>query len=488
MHVSFDPKAYPILFVDDEPDLLDTFELNYAGEFTILTASSGREALAVVERVAVAVLVADQRMPELCGLDVIRGALERRPDVVPIILTGYTDLEVLVEALNLGRIHRYITKPWDSRELRLALTNAVEAYHLGQENTRLGAENARLVEELRRANERLAEENRFLKDREAAESGFGAIVAESEVMRQVLARARRVLDSDATVLLEGASGTGKELVARALHYEGPRRDRLFVPVNCGALTETLLEAELFGHRRGAFTGAAHDRKGLFEVAHGGTIFLDEVGDASPACQVQLLRVLQEGEIRPVGATRPVRVDVRVIAATNRDLRADVTAGWFREDLYFRLRVFPLRLPPLRERTGDVAVLVRHFLAAHALQMKRPIPSITPGAVAMLAAHDFPGNVRELENVVQRALLLAEPGEPIGEAHLLDAGIEEAPAARGGSLQDEIVRLERELVQRALALAGGNKTRAAEHLGLTYRGLLKKMQRLGMGTGGAREAS
>ena len=327
--MNIDLKSYPVLFVDDEPDIIETFVLNYQNDFTVHTALGGAEAIALLEREPVDVLVADQRMPGMPGIDVIRRALELRPRIVPIILTGFTDLDVLIDALNLGRVHRYLSKPWDSRELRLAITRAIESCHLAAENERLAAENRRLVEELKRANETLAAQNTYLKAQHAEGTGFGSIVGESPALGQAVALARRVARSDTTVLLEGRSGTGKEMFAKAIHFESPRRDQLFVAVNCGGLTETLLESSLFWHRKGAFTGAAADRRGFFEMADGGTLFLDEVSEASRALQVYLLRVLQEGEVLPVGATRPIKVDVRIIAATNRYLRDEVAKGNFR---------------------------------------------------------------------------------------------------------------------------------------------------------------
>jgi two-component system response regulator HupR/HoxA len=477
----FDYKAYPLLFVDDEPDIVETFRFGYEDAFTIHSTTSGAAALAVLEREPVAVLVTDQRMPEMAGIELIGRALAIRPDVVPIILTGYTDVEALVDAINLGRIHRYVAKPWDHQELGLTLRRAVETYHLGRENARLAVENARLVGELQRANERLTRENRFLRERAADGAGFDAIVGTSEALRRVVATARRVVDSPTTVLLEGPSGTGKELFAKAIHYEGVRSAKLFVAVNCGALSEELLASELFGHRKGAFTGALVDKKGLFETADGGTLFLDEISEASPAVQVHLLRSLQEGEVLPVGATRPVTVDVRVIAATNRDLAAEVERGRFREDLYYRLSVFRLRLPALDEHPGDIPLLAEHFLAVYSRALGRPVPPIAPQALDLLARQRYRGNVRQLGNLIERALIMAEPGRPILPADLMEDGA--APPA-SATLQEDLARYEREQIARALELTGGNKSRAARHLGITYRGLLKKMQRLGMPTGDA----
>jgi two-component system response regulator HupR/HoxA len=467
--VEVDYRRFPVLVVDDEPDILRSFSFNYGDDFDVVTADGGARALELLRTRDAAVIVADQRMPAMSGTEFLERSMAVRPDAVRIILTGYTDVEAIVDAINKSRIYRYVTKPWDSEELRLTLRRAIEAFHLTREN-------ARLVEELRRANERLAAENAFLRETDAAHE----IVGESAAMRTVLELVARVAASRTTVLVEGETGTGKELVARAIHAAGPRRDRLFVPVNCAALSEGVLESELFGHRRGAFTGAIEDRKGLFEVASGGTLFLDEISETAPALQAKLLRVLQENEVRPVGESRARTVDARVIVATNRDLAAEVKAGRFREDLYYRLRVFPIRLPPLRERPEDIPLLTRHLLRRLAVQMKRPVPEPTDETLALLRRYPFPGNVRELANELERAVLLAEPGDPLGE-ELLSERVQETGGngAPSSLLQHRTDVFEREQIEAAIARAGGVKTRAAEELGITYRGLLKKMKRLGM---------
>jgi len=300
----------------------------------------------------------------------------------------------------------------------------------------------------------------------------------------VIAQARRVLETDTTVLLEGPTGSGKELFARALHNEGPRRAKLFVAINCGTMNEELLASTLFGHRKGSFTGAAGDQKGLFELAHGGTLFLDEIGETSPAMQVHLLRVLQEGEIMSLGARAPVHVDVRVIAATNRDLREAVRRGTFRTDLLHRLRVFPIRLPALAERRDDIPALAEHLLVRLNIKLQKPITGFTPGAMSALVAYDYEGNVRELANLIERALILCPPGEAITEDDLFERlPIGPAPCANDSSLREGVCRFEQEQIQEAIAACGGNKTHAAQRLGITYRGLLMKMQRYGMtGTG------
>jgi two-component system response regulator HupR/HoxA len=467
--VPLDYRQHPVIIVDDEPDLLRSFTFSYAEEFDVITAESGARGLELLREHDAGVIVADQRMPAMSGVEFLTRSMEIRPDANRIILTGYTDVDSIVQAINASRIYRYVTKPWENQELRLTLRRAMEMFHLARENTRL-------LEELRRANERLAAEVTYLRERTPSHE----IVGESAAIREVLALIAKVAPAHTTVLLEGETGTGKELVARAIHAASPRRERLFVAVNCAALAESLLESELFGHRRGAFTGAVADRKGLFEVADGGTLFLDEITETTVALQAKLLRVLQEGEVRPVGETRARAVDVRVLAATNRQLEAEVQAGRFREDLYYRLRVFPLRLPPLRERREDIPLLVRHLVQRLAVQLKKPVGPPTPEALALLARYAFPGNVRELANELERAILLAEPGAALGEELLSDhvqaaAGNGPAPSV----LQQRTDAFEREQIEAVLARLGGVKTHAAEALGITYRGLLKKMRRLGM---------
>ncbi len=467
--MELDYRAFPILVVDDETDILRAFELAYGDDFTILTADGGIRALDVLANEDVSVIVSDQRMPGMDGSEFLERSMTVRPGSVRIVLTGYTDIDALVRAVNRSRIYRYLTKPWDDEEMRTALTRAIELFNLTREN-------ARLVEELKRANERLAVENAYLRKAKVDPS---RIIGDGPPMREVLALVEKVAPHPTTVLVQGETGTGKELVARAIHDASPRRERLFVAVNCAALSEGILESELFGHKRGSFTGAVADKKGLFEVADGGTLFLDEVSETTPGLQAKLLRVLQEGDIRPVGDTRDRKVDVRVVAATNRKLEDEVKAGRFREDLLYRLRVFPIRLPPLRDRMEDLPALATHLVARIATQVRKPVGAPTPETIAALQRYAFPGNVRELENELERAILLAEPGAPITEDLLSDHVLANATGSAPSVLQTRTDGFEREQILAALERAGGIKTHAAEELGITYRGLLKKMRRLGM---------
>jgi Nif-specific regulatory protein len=347
----------------------------------------------------------------------------------------------------------------------------------------LAIENARLVQRLRLAEERLRGEVKYLKGREERRR-FSDIIGDSNAMKEIFRQLEKVIDTRATVCIEGETGTGKEVIASAIHYQGKRRDKLFVAQNCAAVPENLLESELFGHKKGAFTGADHDKKGLFEIADGGTLFLDEIGEMSLNLQAKLLRVLQEGEIRPVGATAARSVDVRIICATNRSLEKEVERGAFRQDLFYRLRVFPLRLPPLRERREDIPLLVEHFLRKYTVEMNKPVAGVTPEALDQLSAYSWPGNIRELENEVQRLVIQCEPEGFITPELLAPAvrkveGLLGRVAPKKGTLKDMMEEVERWLLVEALRDHGGNKTKTAETLGITREGLHKKLAKYGM---------
>jgi Nif-specific regulatory protein len=348
----------------------------------------------------------------------------------------------------------------------------------------LAVENALMVRSLRVAEERLRGENKYLKNRDEKGKRFADIVGESPAMRQVLGQLEKVIDTRATVCIEGETGTGKELIASAIHYQSRRRDKLFVAQNCAALPENLLESELFGHKKGSFTGADHDKKGLFEVADGGTLFLDEIGEMSLALQAKLLRALQEGTVRPVGGATEKPVDVRIICATNRNLAAEVQKGTFRQDLYYRLMVFPVRLPPLRERREDIPALAEHFLRRYTQEFRKPIAGFSQATLDAMMAYSWPGNVREVENEVQRMVIQGDAGGFV-EPEMLSPQIRRIEgtlariAPKKGTLKDMMDEVERWLIAEALRDHGGNKTRTAETLGITREGLHKKLSKFGM---------
>ncbi len=472
-----DAHPYGILLVDDEEAILESLEFTLGDDYRVFKANSGPEGLEVLDREEVALVIADQVMPEMSGVEFLEKVIERKPQTIRMLLTGYADMPSLVRAINDGRIYRYIQKPWEPEEVRLDVKRALEAWALGTENVQLAAN-------LAAANERLRAENVYLRQEVTRKYGFDQILGSTPAMQRVFEVMEKVAQTDATVLLSGETGTGKDLVARAVHYAGPRREKRFVAQNCGALPDTLLESELFGHKRGAFTGAHADKKGLFEVAHGGTIFLDEIGETEPGMQVRLLRVLQDGEIRPLGSSETRKVDVRIIAATNRELQAEVESARFREDLYYRLRVVEIAIPPLRERREDIPELAHHFLDAANEKMRRNLKGFTNAAMDRLMAHPWSGNVRELENEVQRAVALAGDAETVSvdllSEHLRGA---RAEAPVGGiemgveqDLNRAVDELKRQMIRQAIEETG-SKTRAAERLGIPRQSLQKMMKRL-----------
>lgn len=391
-----DPK-YNILYVDDEIHNLRTFKATFKWEFNIFTARSAFEGFDVLDQNDIHLIVSDQRMAGLSGTEFLKRAKVRFSQAIRIILTGYTDLDVVVRAINECGIHRYMTKPWNELQMKNVLDHALEFYQLRKDKESL-------VEQLEVANHRLEAENIYLKEEINQNHDFQNIITASESFKTMLQVVERVATTNTTVLIRGESGTGKELLARAIHSLGRRSKNPLVKVNCAALPGNLIESELFGHEKGAFTGASQKRIGRFELADSGTIFLDEIGELPIDLQAKLLRVLQDGEFERLGGNITMKTNARVIAATNRNLEKGIEEGQFREDLFFRLNVFPVTSPPLRDRKEDIPVLVNHFLRKYQANIGRSITKIPDATLKRLMAYNYPGNIRELENLVERFMI------------------------------------------------------------------------------------
>ena len=460
---------HTILVVDDEEANLQKLRRTFLEEYRVLEAHGGAEGLQMLRTQAVSAIITDQRMPGMNGVELLKQSLAIRPDTVRIILTGYTEVEDLMDAINRGHVHRYITKPWEPYNLKQTVSQELKQWELERENRRL-------AEELKRANRSLTDENRHLKQEVSRLSrGRPRLIYSSSTMTQVIQLLDRVAKTDSTVLLEGETGTGKELLARYLHRHSRRSGQAFVPVNCGAIPQDLVESAFFGHRKGAFTGASKDNKGFFQLAHRGTLFLDEIGEAPLGLQVKLLRSLQDGEVRAVGAQRSRKIDVRVIASTNRSLRQMVQEGTFRQDLFFRLNVFSVLVPPLRARTEDISELATHFLEQFNAQLNKPVAGFAEETLKLLAGYRWPGNVRELENEIERLVILGDAFEPI-PPEAVSERIRCQPAAESqGSLKDRLAQLERQLILGAFRDHNQNKSRAAAALGISRQTIIAKLK-------------
>ena len=434
-----------ILVVDNDREMVNLLQAHLTGHgWAVAGAASGADALAALEREDYDVVLTDLVMDGVDGLALLRAAQQREPAPRVVLMTAFGSLETAIEAIRHGA-YDYLTKPFKLEQAALTVRRAIDDRRLREENRRL----------------KQAVEQRF---------GFDSIIGRSPALRRVFEQVRAVAESDAAVLLIGESGTGKELVARAIHHNSARRDGPFVAVNCAAIPETLLESELFGHEKGAFTGADRKRRGLFAEASGGTIFLDEIGDIALSLQAKLLRVLQDKAVRPVGGSQEVQLDLRVVSATNRDLAARVAEGQFREDLYYRLAVIPVRLPSLRERPEDIPLLAAHFLKRAAASLRKPLESYDDEAMDWLLQHRWPGNVRELENVVERAATLARgPRVTLADLHTEFA----TPASGGGATRPTLAELEANYIQRVLEETRGDKVTAARILGISVRTLQRR---------------
>lgn len=448
-----------ILVIDDEQSMRDFLSIMLKKEgHDVVAAENGSDALKAVQTEIFDLVISDVRMPGLDGIDVLKTVKEVSPETVVIMVTAYATAETAVEAMKLGA-YDYITKPFKVDEIKLIIQKALEKGHLRKENILLRRE----IE---------------------SRSGFENFIGTSEPMQKIFSLIRQVADTRSTVLITGESGTGKELVARAIHFNSTRKDKPFVTINCGALPETLLESELFGYMKGAFTGAAANKEGLFEAANCGTIFLDEISATTPALQIKLLRVLQEREFMRLGGTTEIKVDVRVIAASNKDLLAEVSKGAFREDLYYRLNVIQIDLPALRDRKEDIPVLVDFFL--NKFSSGKGPKKMAPDALKMLMSYRWAGNVRELENTIERLMILTS-GDTIRLEHVPDSVKNLQPCAElipsdipdaGLDLEALLENAEKALLQKAMDKTGGVKTEAAKLLGLSFRSLRHRLQKYG----------
>jgi two-component system response regulator PilR (NtrC family) len=441
-----------ILVVDDERSMRELLAIVLRREgYEVMLAENGRTAIDTLEREPVDLLISDIKMPDMSGVDVLRAAKAIDQDILGIMITAFASTESAVEAMRLGACD-YLSKPFDIDLLKMKVREKID-------------------------NRQLRQENVLLKRTLGLSHQFSNIIGRSETMLDVYKMIETVARTNSTILLTGESGTGKGLVAQAIHFHSLRRDKPMVALNCGAMPEALLESELFGHMRGAFTGADSNKKGLLEVAEKGTIFLDEIGEMSAVMQVKLLRVLQERRFRRVGGLDELTADIRVIAATNQDLAKAIAEGRFREDLYYRINVIPIALPPLRERREDIPLLAEHFLAKYAEQMDKPVTTLSHHALELLLQHDWPGNIRELENVIERAValestpaILAESLPPSirGVVPRNGNGAAEALPDGGFDLEAHVKEIERGYIAQALQRAGGVQVKAAELLGMSFR--------------------
>ncbi len=450
-----------LLVVDDEKNYLLVLKELLADEgYEVLTAQSGADALAILNETELDLVVTDMKMPGMSGLELLEKLKQKDPQLPVVMMTAFGTVEKAVEAMKKGAFD-YISKPFDNESLKKTVATALNMW-------------------------RVIKENRFLSQELKAKFGPSDLIGNSLAIRQVRELIQKVAATKATVLVTGESGTGKELVARAIHAQSPRRDKPLISVNCSALAETLLESELFGHERGSFTGATSQRKGRFEIADGGTLFLDEVGEMAPSVQVTLLRVLQNREFERVGGNKTIKVDVRLIAASNRDLKEEIPRGTFREDLYYRLNVVHIEVPPLRDRRDDLPLLIRYFLERFSKELNKETPTLSSEAMTVIRDYSWPGNIRELENMLERAVILASsslihaedlPIHPKGRTSQDWSADEVIPP--GLKLNEVLEMVEKKMILNALAKTGHVQSHAAELLGIEKNLFKYKMRKYGL---------
>ncbi|MFA5902805.1 MAG: sigma-54 dependent transcriptional regulator [Desulfobacula sp.] len=459
-------KAPTILVVDDELSMREFLDVLLSKEgYKVSAAKNGKQAVNMIEKNDYDLVLTDIRLGDITGLEVLKEAKKKNQDTVIIMISAYSTTEIAVEAMNHGA-YDFVPKPFDNIELKLTIQKALELRTLDQERDKTSSE---------------------LKDH----LHFNRIIGNSPGMQAIYKRVEQISPTKTNVLITGESGTGKELIARAIHENSDRKDNPFVVVNCGGIPDTLIESEFFGHIKGSFTGAVVDKKGLFEAANLGTIFLDEIGELSPILQVKLLRAVQETSFKPVGGTKEIEVDVRIISATNKKLEQEVVEGKFREDLFFRLNVIPIIVPPLRDRKGDVALLAQHFAEKYSKKMGKDIVKLSSYAIDFLNKYSFPGNVRELENLIERSVALSSTNIILPESLTISMhkkrrwveGIEGRrfdlnDVEQGVDLDDIMNTIEQAYLKKAMELAGGNKSKAAEYLNLSLRSMRYRLDKSG----------
>jgi two-component system NtrC family response regulator len=448
---------FNILLIDDEPNQITSIQsFLKRRNFNVYSANSGEEGLKILSEHGIDLIFTDFRMPDMSGLDVVKSVKQFKPELPVVIVTAFSDTKDAVQVMKEGAFD-YLSKPVDLDELEILVQKAKDHNYL-------------------------ISENKSLRDQLFEKYKFDSIISQSSEMEQVLNTAGRVAKSKATVLIRGESGTGKELIAKAIHFSSDRKDKPLIAVNCAALSEHLLESELFGHEKGSFTGAISQRIGRFEQANGGTLFIDEVGDMAPQTQVKLLRALQFGEFERVGGSQTIKTDVRVITATNRDLDKMIESGQFREDLYYRINVVTISLPPLRKRKTDISVLINHFINKYAKENDKSIKGISKEAQDYLMRYHFPGNIRELENIIERAVVLARDDVLTTNdlPSIMASSTENAkldPYNFTDSFPEKVAMFEQVMIEKALEIKNGNQSQAAKHLGITERHLRSRMQAL-----------
>jgi two-component system response regulator PilR (NtrC family) len=455
-----------ILVVDDELSMRELLEYMLSKEnYKVTCAESGREAITLLEKDRFDLMLCDIRLGDITGLDVLRASKEHHPDNAVILISAYAKTETAVEAMNEGAFD-YVPKPFDKDELMATIAKAIE----------LGS---------------IEHEKKLLDDELKENLHFGMIVGNSPPMRHIYKLIKQVAKTKTNILITGESGTGKEVIAKAIHQESDRSEQPFMVINCGGIPETLMESELFGHKKGSFTGATNDKKGLFEIAHKGTVFLDEIGELSLPIQVKLLRSVQEKVFMPVGGNEDISVDIRIIAATNKSLEKEVINGNFREDLFYRLNVIEIKVPPLRERKADLRALAQHFLEKYSKEMGKEITKFSSYALDLLKKYDFPGNIRELENLLERSVALSTTNIVLPDSLALslhkrrwiegfkDRRFDLDEVARGVALDSILEEVERGYLKKALDCSNGNKNKASELLGISFRSLRYRLDKLGI---------